>query len=81
MSNKMHKNLKQEQPQIPQIDLSLAESIQCNSCGNHTFVPVVLLKKFSDITSPTGKGGYLPIPTYACNACGFVNSDLLPKVE
>lgn len=65
-------------PRAPSVDLSQAKDVTCENCGNYTFVEVVMMKRLSDIQSPTGKAGNVPIPTFACNACGFVNSGFLP---
>ena len=59
-------------------DLSLAQDIICENCGNLTFQEVVLLKKISALVSPNGKEGIVPIPTFACVACGFVNEMFRP---
>jgi hypothetical protein len=61
-----------------QVNLSLATDVTCDNCGNYTFHEVVLMKHFSELTSPTGKAGNLPIPTFACNHCGFVNDGFIP---
>ena len=60
------------------IDLSNAQDVTCESCGNYTFQEVVLMKRVSAIVSPTGKEAIVPIPTFACNACGFINKQFLP---
>ncbi len=60
------------------IDLSRAEDIVCENCGNYTFQEVALMKRLSPLVSPTGKEAIVPIPTFACNACGFINSRFLP---
>jgi hypothetical protein len=69
-------------PQMPKLnlDLSKATDVKCENpkCGNYTFQEVVLLKEFSAIASPTGKAGIVPVPVFACNACGFVNDRFLP---
>lgn len=65
-------------PPQPKVDFSLATDVVCEVCKNYTFTEVLLMKHFSDVASPTGKGGYVPIPTHACNACGYVNTDFLP---
>lgn len=59
-------------------DLSQAQDVVCASCGNYTFEEVVLMKRLSAIVSPTGKEAVVPIPTFACNACGFINKEFLP---
>lgn len=60
------------------IDLSSAEDVKCENCGNYTFEEVVLIKRISPLISPTGQEALVPIPTFACNACGFINKGMLP---
>jgi hypothetical protein len=36
------------------------------------------MKRVSALVSPTGKEAIVPIPTFACNACGFINKQFLP---
>lgn len=64
-------------PQL-NVDLSNAKSVVCDNCENHTFQEVVLIKFLSEVESPTGRAGNVPIPTFACNACGHVNYGFLP---
>ena len=66
------------QPQQINIDLSKATDITCDNCGNMTFEDVFMMKHLSAILSPTGKAGNVPIPTFACVSCGYVNEDFLP---
>ena len=68
---------RQMQPQMP--DLSLATDIVCENCDNLTFEEVLLMKKVSAIASPNGKEGIVPIPTFACVACGYVNKMFRPR--
>lgn len=65
-----------QQQQMP--DLSLAEDIVCENCSNLTFEEVLLMKKVSALVSPNGKEGIVPIPTFACVACGWVNEMFRP---
>ena len=67
-------------PQMPQlnVDLSDAEDVVCERCGNYTFEQVVLMKKVSAILSGTGKVAVVPIPVFACAACGNINKGFLP---
>jgi uncharacterized Zn finger protein len=67
--------MKQQQVNL---DLSTAQDVTCESCGNYTFQEVVLMKKVSALISPTGKEAIVPIPTFSCNACGFINKQFLP---
>lgn len=63
------------------IDLSQATDIICKACGNYTFTHVFLMKKVSAIMSPTGKETIAPLSTFACNACGSINPEFLPRKE
>lgn len=67
-------------PQQPQVnfDISQADDITCERCGNYTFEQIMLMKKVSALVSPTGKDAVVPIPTFACNACGHINKGFLP---
>ena len=89
MSRRRNKNrsniqLMDEQPsQVPitASQLAQAESIACEHCANQTFVTVMMMKRISPIISPTGKEAVVPIQTFACNACGFVNKEFLPVMD
>ena len=80
--NRSNIPLMEDQPTatINESHLAQAESVTCDSCGNHTFVGVMLLKRISPIISPTGKEAIVPIQTFACNACGFVNEAFSPTI-
>ena len=88
MSRRRNKNrsniqLMVDQPSevpITASQLAQAESVTCESCGNHTCVGVMMMKRISPIISPTGKEAVVPIQTFACNACGFVNKQFLPAM-
>jgi len=75
-------NRRNQPPQQPtaqvNVDISQAEDITCENCGNYTFNEVALMKRLSPLLSPTGKEAIIPIPTFACNACGFINRRFLP---
>lgn len=66
-----------QQPPV-NLDLTNAQDVVCDNCGNYTFNEVVLMKRISALVSPTGKEAIVPIPTFACNACGFINKQFLP---
>lgn len=51
----------------------------CENCGKEAFQEAVILRKISALLSPTGKEGFVPVPVFACVACGHVNNDFLPK--
>ena len=67
-------------PSISASHLAQAESIACEHCANQTFVTVMMMKRISPIISPTGKEAIVPIQTFACNACGFVNEAFSPTI-
>lgn len=71
-------------PQPPAADinqiLGQSTSVLCLRCQNGTFQEVTLFRHVSAIVSPTGKEGNVPIPTFACVACGWVNDEFLPPV-
>jgi uncharacterized Zn finger protein len=69
--------MSQQQPPM-NLDLTNAQDITCDNCGNYTFQEVALMKRISALVSPTGKEAIVPIPTFACNACGFINKQFLP---
>ena len=88
MSRRRNKNrsniqLMEDQPTatINESHLAQAESVTCDSCSNHTFIGVMMMKRISPIISPTGKEAVVPIQTFACNACGFVNKEFLPAMD
>lgn len=60
------------------LDLSTAQDVTCDKCGNYTFEQVVLMKKISALISPTGKEAIVPFPVFSCNACGYINKQFLP---
>lgn len=68
----------QQGQQQVKIDLSTATDVSCENCSNFTFTEVVLMKHLSAVASPTGEAVHVPFPTFACNACGFVNEAFLP---
>lgn len=61
------------------INLEACEDLLCVKCGNATFEEVRLIKKVSALMSPTGKAGLVPIPTFACAACGVIPAEFLKK--
>ena len=88
MSRRRNKNrsniqLIEDQPTatINESHLAQAESVSCEHCANQTFIGVMMMKRISPIISPTGKEAVVPIQTFACNACGFVNKEFLPAMD
>lgn len=65
-------------PQRINVDLSNALDVVCEDCGNATFVEVAFVKRVSALVSPTGKEAVIPVGTFACSACGYVNKEFYP---
>ena len=68
-------NIQREQPRL-QIDLSKAETIVCENCGNASFIQF-FLKKVSALVSPTGKEAIVPIQVFSCGNCGTIPQNMI----
>ena len=67
---------KQKTPQAQvQVDLTKADTIKCDDCGNYLFITANVIKRISPILSPTGQEALVPVQVYSCGNCGKV-----PKV-
>ena len=80
MNMKAQKPLPQPQTQV-QVDLSDAETMKCDECGNSVFIPAYFIKILSPIVSPTGQEAIVPIQVYSCGNCGKVPDKLKQSVE
>ena len=60
-----------------QLDLGEADTIQCQECGNASFIQAFFLKKISALMSPTGKEAIVPMQVFSCGNCGTVPSKML----
>ena len=60
-----------------QLDISKADTITCDECGNASFIPAFFLKKISALMSPTGQEAIVPIQVYSCGNCGIVPQKML----
>ena len=73
-------NMKPQKP-LPQqqvkIDLSDADTMKCQKCGNTIFIQGYVIKKISAILSPTGEEVIAPIQVFNCGNCG----EMLPLQE
>jgi len=62
-----------QQPQADvKVDLSKADTIQCDDCGNYLFITANVIKRISPILSPTGQEALVPVQVYSCGNCGKV---------
>ena len=64
---------KQKTPQEQvQVDLTKADTIKCDDCGNYLFITANVIKRISPILSPTGQEALVPVQVYSCGNCGKV---------
>ena len=66
-------NMKAQKP-LPKaninVDLSDAETMICEECGNKVFLQGYVIKKISAIISTTGQEVIAPIQVFNCGSCG-----------
>ena len=67
MNMKPRKPLPQQQVKI---DLSDADTMKCQKCGNSIFIQGYVIKRISAIVSPTGEEVIAPIQVFNCGNCG-----------
>tara|TARA_Y100000593_G_scaffold93222_1_gene187303 strand:- start:1468 stop:1743 length:276 start_codon:yes stop_codon:yes gene_type:complete len=60
-----------------QVDLSKADTIKCEECGNYSFIQSFFIKRLSAIVSPTGQEAMIPIQVYSCGNCGAVPKSMM----
>ena len=65
------KPLQPQETQV-QVDLSKADTIKCDDCGNYLFITAHVIKRLSAIMSPTGQEAMIPVQVYSCGNCGTV---------
>lgn len=63
------------------INLEDTTEITCNACGNATFHEAVVLRSISRFITGTAQDGMMPIPVFACDKCGHVNEQFMPKTQ
>tara|TARA_R110002012_G_scaffold305027_2_gene508893 strand:- start:1674 stop:1955 length:282 start_codon:yes stop_codon:yes gene_type:complete len=54
------------------------KDIACENCGCKYFRQVNSFKRISALVSPTGKEQIVPVPTFRCDECGFINEEFRP---
>ena len=60
-----------------QLDISKADTIVCEECGNACFIQAFFLKKISALMSPTGKEAIVPIQVFSCGNCGAIPKNMI----
>ena len=62
-----------------QVDISKAETIVCENCGNASFIQAYFLKRISAVMSPTGKEAIVPIQVFSCGNCGAIPKNMMEQ--
>ena len=62
-----------------QIDISKADTIVCEECGNASFIQAFFLKKISALMSPTGKEAIVPMQVFSCGNCGAIPKNMIDQ--
>ena len=68
------------QPKV-QVDLSQAETIKCEECGNYSFIQSFFIKRLSALVSPTGQEALIPVQVYSCGNCGAVPKSMMSHIR
>ena len=59
------------------LNLNNATDIVCENCGSMKFQVTFLLKKISSLASPNGEEMTIPIQTFSCQKCGWINKEFV----
>ncbi len=62
-----------------QLDISKADTITCDECGNASFIQAFFLKKISALMSPTGKEAIVPMQVFSCGNCGSIPQNMMEQ--
>ena len=68
------------QKQQVKVDLSQAETMKCEDCGNVVFIKGTVLKRLSALVSPTGQEAIVPIEIFSCGNCGKVPKSMMKDI-
>jgi uncharacterized Zn finger protein len=67
-----------EQPRL-NLSIDQTSAVECEKCSHTFFQEALHIRKASGLLTGTGQTTYMPIPVFACKACGHVNTEFLPK--
>jgi hypothetical protein len=67
-------NQQQQQQQL-RVSLKDAEDVKCDECQSIYFSAVAAIKRLSALMSPSGKEVMVPVQTFQCVNCGYVNEE------
>ena len=57
------------------VDLTHAETLECEECKCKGFKQTMMLKKLSPLVSPTGQEAIIPVAAFCCEQCGHINKE------
>lgn len=61
------------------IDASNAKDVTCDNCNSLFFEPIILLKRLTALTSPTGQEMLFPAQLFRCADCKHINKEFLEQ--
>ena len=62
-------------PDLSNVDLTHAKTLECEKCGCKGFKQTMMLKKLSPLVSPNGQEAIIPVGVFACESCGNINKE------
>ena len=62
-------------PDLNNVDLTHAKTLECEECKCKGFKQTMMLKKLSSLVSPTGQEALIPVAAFACEACSHINKE------
>jgi hypothetical protein len=60
---------------LDNVDLTHAQTMECEKCQCKGFQQTMMLKKLSALISPTGQEAIIPVAAFACQSCGHINKE------
>ena len=60
---------------LDNIDLTHAQTLECEKCQCKGFKQTLMLKKLSPLMSPNGQEAIIPVGVFACESCGNINKE------
>tara|TARA_Y100001963_G_C6676762_1_gene397836 strand:- start:691 stop:924 length:234 start_codon:yes stop_codon:yes gene_type:complete len=67
--------MQQQVPDLSNVDLTHAKTLECDKCKCKGFKQTLMLKKLSPLVSPTGQEIMIPVGIFACEQCGHINKE------
>lgn len=58
---------------LTKTQIDSAKTVSCEKCLHQLLKQVFVIKSISGLLMEDGKDTFIPVPLFACNACGHVN--------